>query len=70
MYNHELRVMLTNLLHLEFDGGLHLIYFGDQVLVMGEQRGKLSSLVKAGTQNTRDLLDQGLGGQESIVLLC
>lgn len=62
--------MLTNLLHLEFDCGFHLIYFGDQVLVMGEQRGKLSCLVKARTQDTRDLLDQGLGGQESIVFLC
>lgn len=37
---------------------------------MGEQRGKLSCLVEARSQDTRNLLDQRLRGQESIIFLC
>lgn len=48
------------LLHLEFDGGFDLFYFGGQVLIVGEQGGEFSSLVQPWTQDTWDLLDERL----------
>lgn len=58
------------LFHLEFDCGFDLIHLGVQVLIVGEKRWELSGFVQARTQNTRDLLNQGLGGQEGIIFLC
>jgi hypothetical protein len=58
-----------NLLKLELDGGADL----DDTLVdrvrVGDGGGELSGLGKTGTEQTGNLLDQGLGGKESIVLL-
>ena len=36
---------------------------------MGEKSRELAGLVQSGAQKTGDLLDQGLGSQEGIVLL-
>lgn len=36
---------------------------------MGQHTGELAGLVQSGSQNTRDLLDQGVGGEEGVVLL-
>ena len=57
------------LLHLEFDGGFDLVHLGIHVLIVGEQRGELAGLVQSRAQDTRDLLDQRLRGQEGVVLL-
>lgn len=57
------------LLHLEFDSRLDLIHLGHHVLIVGEQGGELASLVQPRSQDTRDLLDQRLRGQEGIILL-
>lgn len=59
----------TYLLHLEFNGGLDLVHLGHHVLVVSEQGGELASLVQPRAQDTRNLLDQRLGGQEGVVLL-
>lgn len=57
------------LLHLEFDSRLDLVHLGHHVLIVSEQGGELASLVQPRAQDTRDLLDQRLRGQEGIVLL-
>lgn len=57
------------LLHLKLDGGFDLVHLGHQVLIVSEERREFASFVQAWTQDSRDLLDQGLGGQEGIVLL-
>lgn len=58
-----------NLLHLELDGGLHLIDLGVHRFAVGQQTGELTGLVQTGTQETGNLLDERLGGEESVVLL-
>lgn len=58
------------LLHLKLDGGLNLINLDVEVLIVGEEGGELASLVEPRPQDTRDLFDQRLGGQEGIVFLC
>jgi len=58
-----------NLLKLELDGRLDL---GDLVLkVVGvrDRSGELAGLGETGAEETRDLLDECLGGQEGVVLL-
>lgn len=57
----------TYLLHLEFDGGFDLVDFGGHRFVVLQQTRKLAGLVQAWTQQTWDLLDQRLGGQEGVV---
>lgn len=59
----------AHLLHLEFDSRLDLVHLGHHVLIVSEQGGELASLVQPRAQDTRDLLDQRLRGQEGIVLL-
>lgn len=57
-----------HLLQLEFDGRLD---FGDllgEVFVVRDGRGELAGLGETGTEETGDLLDQGFGGDEGIVL--
>jgi hypothetical protein len=49
-----------NLLKLELDGGLDLIDLAAQVLVVGDGSREFTSLRETGTQETRDLLDQGV----------
>ena len=58
-----------HLLQLELDGGADLLNLGVQVVVVGDNGGELADLVQRGSQNTGDLLDQALGGEEGIVLL-
>ena len=57
-----------NLLQLELDGGLDFGDLGTQIFVVGDWSWEFTSLGKTGTQETRNLLDQGVGGKESIVL--
>lgn len=59
----------TYLLHLELDGGLDLLHLGVEVLIVGQKGGELASLVEPRAEDTRDLLDQGLRSQESVILL-
>jgi len=58
-----------NLLKLELDGGTDLISLLANVIGVGDGGGELSGLVETRSQKTRNLLDQSLGGEESIVLL-
>lgn len=57
----------TYLLHLEFDGGLDLVDFGDHRFVVLQQTRKLAGFVQAWAQQTWDLFDQRFGGQEGVV---
>ena len=57
------------LLHLELDGAAELISLNLHVLAVSDLGGELSHLVQTGSKKTWDLLDQGIGSQESIVLL-
>jgi len=58
-----------HLLHLELDGGLQVVALGGQVVVMGHQGGELTGLVKSGTKEPGDLLDEGVGSQEGVIAL-
>jgi len=58
-----------NLLQLELDGGTDLISLLADVIDVGDGGGELSGLVETGSEKTGNLLDQSLGGEESIVLL-
>lgn len=60
---------LLYLLHLKFDGRFDLIHLGHQVLIVSEERREFAGFVQTWTQDSRNLLDQGLGSQEGIVLL-
>jgi hypothetical protein len=57
-----------NLLKLELDGGLDFGDLGVHVLSVGERSREFTSPGKTGSQDTGDLLDQGVGSNESIVL--
>ena len=57
-----------HLLQLELDGGLDLSDLVGEVLSVGNGRGELAGLGKTGAEETRDLLDESVGGDESIVL--
>lgn len=58
-----------DLLHLELDGGLDLVNLLGHRLGVSQQTGELAGLVQSGAQQTGNLLDQRLGGQEGVVLL-
>jgi len=58
-----------NLLHLELDGGLDLVDFLLHVILGGEEGGELAGLGKTGTEETGDLLDHVVGGEEEVVTL-
>jgi len=57
-----------NLLHLELDGGFQVHDLGLQVVTVSDQRRELSGLVKPRPEQSGDLLDQSVRGQESVVL--
>ena len=57
------------LLHLELDGALEVVDLLLHVVSVGEEGRELASLVETGSQQTGDLLDERLGGQEGVVLL-
>jgi hypothetical protein len=56
-----------NLLELELDGALDVIDLVGQVLGVGDGSRELSKFGETGSEETRDLLDQLLGGDEGIV---
>jgi hypothetical protein len=58
-----------NLLQLELDGGLDVVHLLGKVLVVGNGGRELSGLGETGSEETRNLLDESVGGHESIVLL-
>ena len=57
-----------HLLQLELNGGLDLSDLVGEVLSMGDGRGELAGLGETGTKETGNLLDEGVGGDESVVL--
>jgi hypothetical protein len=58
-----------DLLHLELDGGLDFVNLCGHRLLVGEQTRELAGLVQARTEQTGNLLDQGLGGKEGVEFL-
>mmetsp|Transcript_3659 Transcript_3659/g.9181 ORF Transcript_3659/g.9181 Transcript_3659/m.9181 type:complete len:253 (-) Transcript_3659:97-855(-) len=58
-----------HLLQLELDGLLDVVHLGLEGLVVGHEGGELSGLVEARPEQTGNLLDDGLGGEEGAVLL-
>ena len=58
-----------NLLKLELDLGLDVVDLVLERLVVGGERRELTGLVQTRTQETRNLLNDGLGGEEVLVLL-
>lgn len=58
-----------NLLHLELDLTLELEDLGLHVIRVGERGRELTSLVETGAEELGDLTEEGLGGEESVVLL-
>jgi len=58
-----------DLLELELDGRSNFVDLLGEVLRVGDGGGEFSSLGETGTKKTRNLLDQSLGGEESVVLL-
>lgn len=58
-----------DLLELELDGGTDLVGLLADVVGVGDGGGELTGLVETRSQKTGNLLDQGLGSEESIVLL-
>jgi len=57
-----------DLLQLELDGGFKFIGLLNKVVGMVDWGRELSSLVEAWAEETGNLLDEGLGGEEGIVL--
>jgi hypothetical protein len=58
-----------DLLKLELDGGTDFVGLIGQRVAVRDGGRELTNLVETRTQETGDLLDQSLGGKESIVLL-
>jgi hypothetical protein len=58
-----------DLLELELDSGAHLVELVGEVLVVGYWGRELAGLGETGPKETGDLLDEGLRGKESVVLL-
>ena len=57
-----------HLLQLEFDGRLRILNLSLQVITMRDGGGKLTSLVQEGTEQTGNLLDDGIRGKEDVIL--
>lgn len=58
-----------NLLELELDGRLDVGDLAGKVVRVRDGGRELSCLGETGAEETRDLLDEGLGGKEGVVLL-
>lgn len=58
-----------NLLELELDGGLDIGDLGGEILSVGDWGWELAGLGETWTEETGDLLDELLRGEESVVLL-
>merc|ERR1719154_256198 len=59
-----------NFLHLKLDGGLQVQDLLLQVVAVSDQGGEFTGFVQARTQKSGNLLDQSVGCQEGVVLLC
>jgi len=62
-------VQAQDLFHLELDGRLQIVDLLFHVVIVRQEGREFTGLVKTGTEKTGNLLDQGFGGQESVVLL-
>ena len=58
-----------NLLELELDGRLDLVDLAAEVFVVRHGGREFTSLGQTGAEQTRNLLDEGLGSKEGVVLL-
>jgi len=58
-----------DLLELKLDGGLQLLDLGDHVVAVSDHRWEFTGFVQTRSQNTRNLLDESIGSQESVILL-
>mmetsp|Transcript_19771 Transcript_19771/g.75880 ORF Transcript_19771/g.75880 Transcript_19771/m.75880 type:complete len:341 (-) Transcript_19771:13-1035(-) len=58
-----------HLLHLELDGALHLLHHAGHGVGGRDGGGELAGTVEARAKQTGDQLDDGLGGEEGVVLL-
>jgi hypothetical protein len=58
-----------NLLQLELDSGAHVSNLVLDRVVVSDGSRELVHLVQLGTQDTRNLLDDGISGEESVVLV-
>merc|ERR1719326_494692 len=56
-----------NFFHLEFDGLFHFFDFGDHIVSLGQNSWKLTGFVQTWSQQSRNLSDQSIGSQESVV---
>jgi hypothetical protein len=56
------------LLELKLDGRLNLSHLSSEILVVRDGRRELASLGETWTQETRDLLDQGVASKEGVIL--
>ena len=54
---------------MELDGRLQIVDLLFHVVIVRQEGREFTGLVKTGTEKTGNLLDQGFGGQESVVLL-
>ena len=59
-----------HLFQLELDGGTELVGLVSQIVLMSDGGGEFAGLVQTRTQKTRQQLDQRIGGNECIILLC
>jgi len=57
-----------NLLQLESDGALELVDLGVHVIVVSDKEGEFTGLVKSRTQETGNLTNNSLRGEEGVVL--
>jgi len=58
-----------DLFKLELDRGLQFLDLGHHIVSVSDHRWELAGFVQSGTQNTWNLLDEGVGGQKGVVLL-
>ena len=58
-----------DLLHLELDGGLDDLHLFHDVVIVVEQGREFARLGQTGTENTGNLLDEGAGREEVVILL-
>lgn len=58
-----------NLLELELDGRSDVVDLSGEILRVRDGGGELARLGETGTEQTGNLLDEGLRGKESVVLL-
>merc|ERR1719326_1556401 len=56
-----------NFFHLEFDGLFHFFDFGDHIVSLSQNTWKLTGFVQTWSQQSRNLSDQSIGSQESVV---